>query len=230
MALDLKIGGMRKLNQREIVLVVLAVIIGAVGLFSLFRGEGGIGFTGPQSRFTDEEARRDPGSMLRVPEIDLAQLDEPTDEFENERDLFVYGRARPPRGGNTTATGGFGGGNTSPGGGFGGGTTKPPEETEKTENGEAPKETVAPLPDPPEVTLQFVGFIGPPEDKTVFLTDEEAEENYIAGVGEAVAGQFRIMEIGYEYVEVGFTDPLFEGQSERIILAEWSEEDDESTD
>ena len=230
MALDLKIGSMRKLNQREIVLVVLAVIIGAVGLFSLFRGEGGIGFTGPQSRFTDEEARRDPGSMLRVPEIDLAQLDEPTDEFENERDLFVYGRSRPNRGGNTAGSGGFGGGNTPPGGGFGGGNAKPPEKPGEETAEEAAEEAAAKLPDPPEVTLQFVGFIGPPEDKTVFLNDEEAEENYIAGVGEAVAGQFRIMEIGYEYVEIGFTDPLFEGQSERIILAEWSEEDDESTD
>ena len=74
--------------------------------------------------------------------------------------------------------------------------------------------------------FKFVGFIGPPSEKTIFLTDEEAEENYIGGVGDAIAGQFRILDIGYEYVEIGYTDPLFEGQSERVILAEWSTEEE----
>jgi len=229
MALDLKIGDWRKLNQREIVLVALAGIIGVVALIGFFRGEGGIGFTGPESRFTDEEARRAPESLLRVPEIDLALLEDPTDPFENERDLFVYGRARPPRGGITPPADGSRP-DDDPGLVPGGGQKTPEQQVEEEAPEEATEAAAAKLPDPPEVTIQFVGFIGPPEEKTVFLTDEEAEENYIAGVGEAVAGQFRILEIGYEFVEIGFTDPLFEGQSERIILAEWSEEDGESTD
>ncbi len=66
MALDLNIGRLRKLNQRELVLVVLAGIIGILGLFYLFRGEGGIGISQLESRFTAEEARAVVGSQLRV--------------------------------------------------------------------------------------------------------------------------------------------------------------------
>ena len=85
-----------------------------------------------------------------------------------------------------------------------------------------------PLPDPPEMTLTFVGFVGPPEDKIVFLRDEEAEKEYIGEKGEVIAGQFRIVEVGYEHIEMGYSDPIFAGMTERIILAEWaeSEEDD----
>ena len=223
MALDLNIGRLRKLNQRELVLAVLAGIIGIVGLFYLFRGEGGIGISQLESRFTAEEARAEVGSQLRVPEIDLAVLEERTDAFENERNLFAYGRnqrqqssAPPP-------------GRTGPAS-----ETKTPEEEaaekEKAKEAEDEKEKTASLPDPPEVSFKFVGFIGPPSEKTVFLTDEEAETNYIGGVGEAVGGQFRILEIGYEYVDIGYTDPMFDGQSKRIILAEWSEEEEEPVD
>ena len=228
MALDLKIGSLRKLNQRELTLVVMAGIIGVVAMIYLFRGEGGIGFTGPQSRFTAEEARARVGSQLRVPEIDLALLDQESDAFINDRNLFTYGSSRRQNRGNSGTLPGQtprGGGAGSP---FGGAVT-PPEETETATKAPVEEEP-EPLPDPPEVTFKFVGFIGPPTDKTVFLEDEEAEEEYIGGVGESIAGQFRILEIGYEFVEIGYTDPLFEGQSTRIILAEWSEIDEESAE
>jgi len=224
MALDLNIGGMRKLNQREITLVAAAALIGLVAVIYFFRGEGGIGFTGPESRFTPEEARADVVSQLLVPPIDLAQLDEPTDDFVNDRNLFEYGRAkRPPRGEGGRTPGLPGNTGRTPGLPGAGGAA---EESKVVEEKEPETEKVE-LPDPPEMNLKFVGFIGPLENKTVFLTDEEAEESYIGGVGEPIAGQFRILEIGYEYVEIGYTDPIFEGQSERVILAEWSEEEEE---
>lgn len=224
MAFDLSISRIRKLNQREITLVVLAGVIGVVAMFYFFRGEGGIGFTGPESRFTPEEARAEIASLLRVPPIDLALLDVTPDAFENNRNLFAFGSNRPPR--NTRSTSGGTEGGNNPFGGPASGVVKPPEET-VPEVVETPGEKLVVLPDPPEMSLKFVGFIGPPAEKTVFLIDEEAEENYVGGVGEAIAGQFRILEIGYEYVDIGYTDPLFEGQSERIILAEWSEEEEE---
>ncbi len=224
MAFDLSIGRLRKLNQREITLVVLAGVIGIVAMFYFLRGEGGIGFTGPESRFTAEEARAEIKSLLRVPPIDLARLDETSDTFRNDRNLFAYGQAkRPPQGG----PGGGGGGNGGQGPNLpGAGGSQPVEDPEDVEE-KTPVDKLEVLPDPPEMNLQFVGFIGPPAEKTVFLTDEDAEENYIGGVGDAIAGQFRILEIGYEYVDIGYTDPLFEGQSERVILAEWSEEEEE---
>lgn len=224
MALDLNVGGMRKLNQRELVLVLLAAVIGIIAVIYFLRGEGGIGFTAPQSRFTAEEARAEVVSQLRVPPIDLSRLEEPMVDFVNNRNLFEYGRAkRPSRGedgrtpdlpGNRGRTPGL------PGAGGAGAEDKEPEQKE-------PETEKVVLPDPPEMNIKFVGFIGPPENKTVFLTDEEAEEDYIGGVGEPIAGQFRILEIGYEYVEIGYTDPIFEGQSKRVILAEWSEEEEE---
>jgi hypothetical protein len=225
MAFDLKIGGMRKLNQREIGLVALAGVIAIFALSYFLRGEGGLGFAGPQSRFTAEEARAEVGSQLRVPPIDLALLEETSDAFENLRNLFAYGQNRQRNSGTPPPS------LTEPPAGppvIAGGT-KTPEEKAADLAAEAAVEA-AKLPDPPEMNLKFVGFIGPPAEKTVFLIDEEAEENYIGGVGEAIAGQFRILEIGYEYIEIGYTDPIFEGQSERVILAEWSEEEEKPVD
>lgn len=222
MALDLNIVRLRKLNQKERVLVVLVGIIGIIGLFYLFRGGGGIGISRLESRFTAEEARAEVGSRLRVPEIDLTLLEEQTDRFENERNLFAYGQNRRPKNTPPPKTGT----NSGLSGTVPGGATKTPEEVAAEEAAEQ-AEKAAILPDPPEVNFKFVGFIGPPSEKTVFFTDEEAEENYIGGVGEAIAGQFRILEIGYEYVDIGYTDPIFDGQSKRIILAEWSEEEEE---
>jgi len=157
-----------------------------------------------------------------VPEIDLTLLSEPTDAFEKKRNLFAYGPHQRPK--NTTSprtenTGGLPGTLSS------GAKKTLEEEAAKAAAKEA--EQAASLPDPPEMNFKFVGFIGPPSEKTVFLTDEEAEKNFIAGVGEAIAGQFQILEIGYEYVEIGYTDPIFDGQSKRIILAEWSVEEEE---
>lgn len=223
MALNLNIGRLRKLNQREMMLVLLVGVIGVISMIYFFRSGSGIGIARLESRFTAEQARAEIRSRLRVPPIDLALLEEPTDAFVNDRNLFNYGQKKrtrptaPPPKSDTPIT------VLDPIAGDG---IKTPEEVEAAEEKKAAEEA-AKLPDPPEVTLQFVGFIGPPSEKTIFLTDEEAEENYIGTVGEAIAGQFRILTIGYEYVEIGFTDPIFEGQSERIILAEWSEEEEE---
>jgi hypothetical protein len=209
----------RKFSQRELILVALAVVLFAILLYYFSTKQGGVGTGDYESRFPNVDPSQI-GSLLRIPVLDLARLEEPIGQFANNRNLFAYGSGRRPGDGEGGETG-----KTA--------EVKPPdktpaeEELTETEEAAAAETEVARLPDPPDIELKFVGFIGPPRDKIVFLLDEETEQRYIGAEGDVIAGQFRIVQVGYEYVNMGYTDPLFEDRTQRIILAEWSEESDE---
>ena len=81
------------------------------------------------------------------------------------------------------------------------------------------KVTQTPGPPPaPEVPFKFIGYLGPAEGKIAVLVD--GEDFYLGREGEPLGEDFRIVEIGYEWVRIGYTDPRFVNQTRRIAMGE----------
>src|SRR6267378_4942657 len=67
-----------------------------------------------------------------------------------------------------------------------------------------------PKPVPPVINYKFIGYVGPSENKIAILYD--GTDTIFVRQGEKLAGQFKIMEIGYESIKFGYTDPKFKGE------------------
>ena len=71
-----------------------------------------------------------------------------------------------------------------------------------------------PKPVPPSFSYKFIGVMGPPESKiAIFLDDQDF---FLAKEGEDVKEDFRIVKIGYDTLQIGYTDPQFKEES-RIL-------------
>lgn len=64
-----------------------------------------------------------------------------------------------------------------------------------------------PPPQPPAISLRFIGVIGPPKDKIAIF--ETGKELLLAKKGEAVQGEFRVVDIKYQSVVMGYTRKEF---------------------
>jgi len=71
-------------------------------------------------------------------------------------------------------------------------------------------------PQPPVITFQFLGFVGPPNGRIAALSDSTG--TIVAKAGEIVKKDFRIDEIRYESVVISYVDPRFKGQSRELPL------------
>ncbi len=70
-----------------------------------------------------------------------------------------------------------------------------------------------PPPQPPQITFQFIGYMGPPEERIgVFATPGIL----LARKGDTILGKFKVVNIGYESAEIGFTGFT---QTQRIPLS-----------
>lgn len=80
------------------------------------------------------------------------------------------------------------------------------------------RETASAQPTPPEVNFKFVGYLGPQDALIgVFrVNTPDGEEVVLAAVGETLAENFRVYRIGYEEVEIGYTEAPF--LNERKVL------------
>ncbi|HXH28081.1 MAG TPA: hypothetical protein VNL37_03485, partial [Candidatus Polarisedimenticolia bacterium] len=74
-----------------------------------------------------------------------------------------------------------------------------------------------PRPQPPPVPYRFIGYVGPPEHKIAVLYD--GTDFIFARRGEVVGEKFRILDIGYETIKVGFTDPQFKGETQTVPMS-----------
>lgn len=71
-----------------------------------------------------------------------------------------------------------------------------------------------PKPIPPEIPFRFIGVVGEPTQKiAIFLEDKEF---LLAQEGETLKEAFRLERIGYDTLEIGFTDPQFSDET-RIL-------------
>jgi hypothetical protein len=69
-----------------------------------------------------------------------------------------------------------------------------------------------PPPQPPSISFQFIGYMGTPEDRIGVFS---GPGTFLAKNGEVVQGKFKILSIGYESAEIGFTGF---SQTQRIPL------------
>ncbi len=74
-----------------------------------------------------------------------------------------------------------------------------------------------PPPQPPSITLRYLGYIGPKDDRIVVF--EDGKEMILARKGEVVKGQFRVVDVKWESVVMGFVRPEFKGQTRELTMA-----------
>ena len=74
-----------------------------------------------------------------------------------------------------------------------------------------------PKPQPPPVNYKFIGYFGPSENKIAILHD--GTDMIFVRQGEKVGDQFRILEIGYESIKFGYTDPRFKGETTTLPMS-----------
>ena len=84
----------------------------------------------------------------------------------------------------------------------------------------ARQDTATPAPPakpvPPPLTLKFIGVVGEPDHEIAILLD--GTDFLLATEGETVKEAFRVEEIGYESLQMGYTDPQFEGEHKLMQL------------
>jgi len=74
-----------------------------------------------------------------------------------------------------------------------------------------------PRPAAPPIQLKYLGYFGPQKDKIAAF--EDGEEVLVAKQGDIVKGQFRVVEIRYESVVMGYTNPQFKTETRELAMA-----------
>lgn len=73
-----------------------------------------------------------------------------------------------------------------------------------------PQPTPPPL--PPRVTFQFIGFLGPPDDRIAAF--QQKDKTFLAKTGDVIQKDFKVKEIRYESVILAYTDPKYKDTAE----------------
>ena len=73
-----------------------------------------------------------------------------------------------------------------------------------------------PKPMPPAITLRYSGYLGSEHDKMAVLYS--GEDMLLARTGDVVEKQFKILDIGYDWVKIGYVDPQFADQYQKLRM------------
>ena len=73
-----------------------------------------------------------------------------------------------------------------------------------------------PRPTPPAITLRYSGYLGSDRDRTAVLYS--GEDLILARAGDTVNGQFKILDIGYDWVKIGYVDPQFKDDYQKLRM------------
>lgn len=74
-----------------------------------------------------------------------------------------------------------------------------------------------PKPQPPPITYKFIGYIGPMNAKVAVLYD--GAETLFVRQGEELPKGIKVLDIGYESIKFGFTDPQFKDESRTLPMS-----------
>lgn len=74
-----------------------------------------------------------------------------------------------------------------------------------------------PKPEPPSIPYKFIGYIGPVNAKVAVLYD--GTDTLFVKSGEKLPKGIKVLEIGYESIKFGFTDPQFRDQSRTLPMS-----------
>ncbi len=73
-----------------------------------------------------------------------------------------------------------------------------------------------PRPTPPAITLRYSGVLGSHGARMAVLYS--GEDVILARVGETVGKQFKVLDIGYEWVKIGYVDPQFADEYQKLRM------------
>ena len=174
-------------RQREITLAIIALLL-AVAAYTAYQTLSGGQLTSsaaPASSNSVSAAGRKAGNAvkpdeLEAPDVHLQALNEGRPRpSAGGRDLFRY-RMKPP---------------------------PPPPPPPRLPVGPQPPPPPAPPPPVPPITLKFIGVIDmpPPAQRVAVLSDGRGAPVY-GHEGETVLGQYRILRIGAESIEMSYLD------------------------
>ncbi len=198
----------RKVSIREIVLAVVLVTAGVWYVWYL----AGKGMEGSASGEADTaHGALEAGAAPRVRMDLLAGLAEPYDQ--NGRDLFKYAK-RPPTAEELEAER-----RRLEAERLAREAALKKQREARTARQKAPARTQPSRPTgprPPQIPFKYIGYLGPKDDRIAVF--EEGETIILARVGETVQDQFRVREIDYETVVLGYTDSRFEKLSQSLNL------------
>ena len=74
-----------------------------------------------------------------------------------------------------------------------------------------------PPPQPPAITFNYVGYLGPKNDRIAVF--EDGENVVLAKKGERLREEFKVMDIRYESVVLGYTRKEFKDQTRELMMA-----------
>ncbi len=84
-------------------------------------------------------------------------------------------------------------------------------------NRPAPPPPPPPKPQPPAITYKFIGYFGPADQKIAILHD--GTDMLFVRRGDELPRGVKVLEIGYESIKFGFTDPQFRDESRTLPMS-----------
>lgn len=91
------------------------------------------------------------------------------------------------------------------------------QEKQLRENPPPPPEPPVPVkPPPPSIDFRYVGLFGPKGQRIAVLMD--GEEPLLVRVGQVVKKDFKILDIGMEWTDVGYVNPEYRDVTKRLHL------------
>jgi hypothetical protein len=73
-----------------------------------------------------------------------------------------------------------------------------------------------PRPTPPAITLRYSGVLGSASRRMAVLYS--GEDVILAHVGDTVERQFKVLDIGYDWVKIGYVDPQFADEYQKLRM------------
>jgi hypothetical protein len=188
---------MRKLTAREIVLLVV-LALGGLGYLWYVR-------SGSSPLDVDTLEADGAYAASAAPVVELARLEGRSEVFDpSGRDLFKY--SKPPEDPEAAARRQA----------AADARRRADEERQKRRQAQRNQPKVPATPQPPGIPLKFIGYFGPKDDKIAVF--EDGDELYIAQAGETLQDQFRVVEIRYETVVMGYTDEKWAGRTRELNM------------
>ena len=72
-------------------------------------------------------------------------------------------------------------------------------------------------PQPPGIPLKYICYLGPKDDRIAVFEDDD--ELFLAKSGEVLLKKFRVVEIRYETVVMGFTDQKWLDRTRELTMS-----------
>jgi hypothetical protein len=73
-----------------------------------------------------------------------------------------------------------------------------------------------PRPTPPAITLRYSGVLGSTTSRMAVLYS--GEDVILAHVGDTVEKQFKVLDIGYDWIKIGYVDPQFAQEYQKLRM------------